>query len=403
MWSTGMSTFLSSLFAGVTSAVLLTFSTSTYAQWFESTGHAQIQNGDISSAKSAAIKDAITQALVFSGARVSSVQTLVDGVLTQDQLKISSHGEIQKIELVSEQRQSEQFAITLRLDVFAQTEQCPQSHFNKFIAVTQSQLVHREHALMGQIFDINKVVSKSLFNALQKTKMSALPVAYYNKAINVGSYFTQQYDYSNAQLEELSSRSNAQYVLLSQITNLAPSEKLNNDYAFWQDETYQRSYAVEFMLFDGTTYEQLWQNSYRTQAIWPFKKTAIIDVNSDRFWQSPFGQSISDINQTVSYDIQAAMACFPTKGKIMHMENSKLVINLGKDHGLKKGQLLSIAHHNYLTDAKGNTMPHTITTLNTIRVEQLYNQSAIAVSINDKPLPGVQINDVVEIVSQDGK
>ena len=401
MWSTSMNTFLSSLFAGVTSAALLTFSASTYAQWFESTGHAQIQNGDISSAKSAAIKDAITQALVFSGARVSSVQTLVDGVLTQDQLKISSHGEIQKIELVSEQRQNQQFAITLRLDVFAQTEQCPQSSFNKFVAVTQSQLVHREHALMGQIFDVNKTISKKLFSALQSTKMSALPVAYYNKAINVENYFNQQHDYSNAQLEELSARSNAQYVLLSQITNLAPSDKLNNDYAFWQDETYQRSYAIEFMLFDGTTYEQLWQNSYHTQAVWPFEKTAIVDVNSDRFWQSPFGQSISDINQTVSYDIQAAMACFPTKGKIMHMENNKLVINLGKDHGLKKGQLLSIAHHNYLTDAQGNTMPHTITTLNTIVVEQLYKQSAIAVSLNDKPLPGVQINDVVEVVSQE--
>ena len=85
----------------------------------------------------------------------------------------------------------------------------------------------------------------------------------------------------------------------------------------------------------------------------------------------------------------------------MHMENNKLGINLGKDHGLKKGQLLSIAHHNYLTDAQGNTMPHTITTLNTIMVEQLYKQSAIAVSLNDKPLPGVQINDVVEVASQE--
>ncbi|WP_352340244.1 flagellar assembly protein T N-terminal domain-containing protein, partial [Psychrobacter sp. 16-MNA-CIBAN-0192] len=79
-----------------------------------------------------------------SGARVSSVQTLVDGVLTQDQLKISSQGEIQKIELVSENRSSDEFAITLRLDIFAQTEQCPQSNFNKFIAVTQSQLTNRE-------------------------------------------------------------------------------------------------------------------------------------------------------------------------------------------------------------------------------------------------------------------
>lgn len=395
-----MKSFLKAVLAGLSTTAVLTFSPFTHAQWYESTGHAVIQNSDIPGAKAAAIKDAITQALVFSGARVSSVQTLVDGVLTQDQLKISSQGEIQKIELVSENRSSDEFAITLRLDIFAQTEQCPQSNFNKFIAVTQSQLTNREQARMGQIFDINKAVSKNIYTSLQKSKMSAIPVAYFNKAIKVDTYFNQQHDYSNSQLEEVSSRSNAQYVLLSQITSLSTSDKLNSDYAFWQDESYQRHYQIEFSLFNGTTYEPLWQNSYQSQAIWPFEKTAIIDVNSNRFWQSPFGQSISDINQTLSYDLQAAMACLPTQGKIMHMENNKLVINLGKAHGLEKGQLLSIAHHNYLTDAQGNTMPHTITTLNRIRIEQLYQHSAIAVSINDQPLPGVQINDIVEIAEQ---
>ena len=395
-----MKSFLKTVLAGLSTTAVLTFSPFTHAQWYESTGHAVIQNSDIPGAKAAAIKDAITQALVFSGARVSSVQTLVDGVLTQDQLKISSQGEIQKIELVSENRSSDEFAITLRLDIFAQTEQCPQSNFNKFIAVTQSQLTNREQARMGQIFDINKAVSKNIYTSLQKSKMSAIPVAYFNKAIKVDTYFNQQHDYSNSQLEEISSRSNAQYVLLSQITSLSTSDKLNSDYAFWQDESYQRYYQIEFSLFNGTTYEPLWQNSYQSQAIWPFEKTAIIDVNSNRFWQSPFGQSISDINQTLSYDLQAAMACLPTQGKIMHMENNKLVINLGKAHGLEKGQLLSIAHHNYLTDAQGNTMPHTITTLNRIRIEQLYQHSAIAVSINDQPLPGVQINDIVEIAEQ---
>ncbi|TMO21167.1 flagellar assembly protein T N-terminal domain-containing protein [Pseudoalteromonas sp. S4741] len=395
-----MKSFLKAVLAGLSTTAVLTFSPFTHAQWYESTGHAVIQNSDIPGAKAAAIKDAITQALVFSGARVSSVQTLVDGVLTQDQLKISSQGEIQKIELVSENRSSDEFAITLRLDIFAQTEQCPQSNFNKFIAVTQSQLTNREQARMGQIFDINKAVSKNIYTSLQKSKMSAIPVAYFNKAIKVDTYFNQQHDYSNSQLEEISSRSNAQYVLLSQITSLSTSDKLNSDYAFWQDESYQRHYQIEFSLFNGTTYEPLWQNSYQSQAIWPFEKTAIIDVNSNRFWQSPFGQSISDINQTLSYDLQAAMACLPTQGKIMHMENNKLVINLGKAHGLEEGQLLSIAHHNYLTDAQGNTMPHTITTLNRIRIEQLYQHSAIAVSINDQPLPGVQINDIVEIAEQ---
>jgi len=392
-----MKSFLKAVLAGLSTTAVLTFPSSIQAQWYESTGHAVIQNSDIPSAKAAAIKDAITQALVFSGARVSSVQTLVDGVLTQDQLKISSQGEIQKIELVSENRSNNEFAITLRLDIFASTEQCPQSNFNKFIAVTQSQLTNREQARMGQIFDINKAVSKNIYTELQKSRMSAIPVAYFNKAIKVDTYFNQQHDYSNNQLEEISSRSNAQYVLLSQITSLSTSDKLNNQLAFWQDDHYQRHYQIEFSLFDGTTYEPLWRNSYQSDTVWPFEKTAIVDVNSNQFWQSSYGQSINQINQTLSYDLQTAMACLPTQGKILHMENNKLVINLGKAHGLEKGQQLSIAHRNYLTDAQGNTMAHTITTLNRVRVEQLYQHSAIAVSINDQPLPGVQINDIVEI------
>ena len=120
---------------------------------------------------------------------------------------------------------------------------------------------------------------------------------------------------------------------------------------------------------------------------------------SDKFWNSDYGQNIADINQTVSYDLQAAMACLETQGKILHIENNKLIINLGKAHGIEKGQRLNIAHHNYLTDAAGNKMPHLITTLNQIQVEQVYQQSAVAVSIDQQPLPNIQINDVVELTN----
>ncbi|MCH2087987.1 MAG: flagellar assembly protein FlgT [Pseudoalteromonas sp.] len=382
-------------------AFTILFSNNSLAQWFESTGHAVIKNGDTSQAKSAAIKDAITQALVFSGARVSSVQTLVDGVLTQDQLKISSHGEIQKIELISEDRHNDTYAITLRLDIFAQAEECPANQYTKFIAVTQSQLANREQARMGQIFDVNKAISEHLYASLNNTQMAAKPTAYYNIPLRVDHFFTQQYDYSNALLEEITSRSNSQYVLLSRIRDLSVNHKINNDYAFWQDDSFKRAYKVDYVLFDGTTYEKLWQKSYQTEGIWPYKKTEIIDVYSDRFWATDYGQAISDINQTLTYDLQAAMACLPTQGKILHIENDRLIINLGKAHGIEQGQILNIAHHNYLTDAQGNKLPHKITTLNQVKVTQLYQQSAVAISIDQQPLPNIQINDIVELATSE--
>ena len=380
-------------------AFTLVFSNNSLAQWFESTGHAAIKDGDTSQAKSAAMKDAITQALVFSGARVSSVQTLVDGVLTQDQLKISSHGEIQKIELISEDRHNDTYAITLRLDIFPQAEECPANKYAKFIAITQSQLANREQARMGQIFDVNKAISEQLYTRLSNTQMAAKPTAYYNAPLRVDHFFTQQYDYSDALLEEITSRSNSQYVLLSRIRDLSVNRKLNNDYAFWQDDSFKRAYKADYVLFDGTTYEKLWQKSYQTEGIWPYKKTDIIDVYSDRFWETDYGQAISEVNQTLTYDLQAAMACLPTQGKILHIENGKLIINLGKAHGLQQGELLNIAHHNYMTDAQGNKLPHKITTLNQVKITQLYQQSAVAMSIDEQPLPNIQINDIVELAA----
>lgn len=379
---------------------MCTFTPTAHAEWFESTGHATIKNNDEAQAKSAAIKDAITQALLFSGARVTSLQTLVDGVLTQDQLKISSHGEIQKIELISEDRHSDKFAITLRLDIFTQAQHCPDNSLNKFVAITQTQLMNREQAMMGQIFDINKVVSERLYKTLNNTNLSAKPIAYFNHAIRVNEFFSQQYDYSNALLEEIATRSNSQYVLLSQIRDISTSDKLNNDYAFWQDDKYQRAYKLDVMLFDGTTYDKIWQKSYQRQGLWPFEKTELIDVFSEKFWQSDFAVNIQDVNQTIAYDLQSTMACLPSQGKILHIENNRLIVNLGKAHGLQQGQILSIAHRNYLTDAAGNKMPNRITTLNKIKVIQLYQQSAVAVSIDEQPLPNIQINDIVELVHQ---
>ena len=91
------------------------------------------------------------------------------------------------------------------------------------------------------------------------------------------------------------------------------------------------------------------------------------------------------------------MACLPTQGKILHIENDTLIINLGKAHGLQQGQILNIAHHNYITDAQGNKLPHKITTLNQVKVTQLYQQSAVATSIDKQPLPAIQINDIIEL------
>ena len=109
---------------------LLIISTHVRAEWFEVIGYGGIVDGNTTIARQAAVKDAITQALIFSGATVSSVQTVADGLLEQDELKIKTHGQIQHVNLINEQQQGDKYSVTLHFDIVSQQSQCIESQFN---------------------------------------------------------------------------------------------------------------------------------------------------------------------------------------------------------------------------------------------------------------------------------
>lgn len=372
-----------------------------HAEWFESTGYAVIDDGDIAKARYAAIKDAVRQALIFSGASVSSVQTIADGVLSQDQVKIKSHGEVQQINLIEEKHESGQFSVTLHLDIFATHSQCKQSKFNKQIAITRSQLTQPQQARMGQIYEIAEAASRRFYETLNSHDMAVQPVPYLSSKINVKPFFSQRFDYKDGIIEEIATRSNSQFVLFSQITDIADGEKQNNSYAFWQDDSFRRSFKMDFALFDALTMEPLWQQNYASEGVWPFKKTELVDVNSNNFWRSDYGDKIQEVFNKVSYDIATAVSCLPTKGKILHIDGSRLVINLGATHGLKEGQMLAISHRSDFSDNIGKRYSFGINTINQLRIVQVNQQSAIAENIDKRPLSNIQLNDIVSIITPD--
>ncbi|WP_105168823.1 flagellar assembly protein T N-terminal domain-containing protein [Pseudoalteromonas sp. T1lg23B] len=381
----------------ITLFALCAMSLGVKAEWYEVVGYASTQGRDVSQARQAAVKDAITQALIFSGATVTSVQSVADGVLSQDDLKVKSHGEIQQINLVSESKEQDQYTVTLHLDIYATKGKCLAQQFNKQIAITQSQLTQPHQARLGQIFDISKSASQRLFNTLNERTSAVKPIPYLNSAINVREYFSQQFDYNHMLVETIAMNSNSQYVLLSQITDVAGLDKLNNDYAFWQDDEYLRSFKIDFALYDAMTFEKVWFQHYTTQGIWPFEKTELIDVYSEKFWRSHYGQRIQEVFNKVSQDLNTAVSCIPTKGKILYLDNDQVVINLGKDHGLEPGRVLSIMHRSDIMMGNGTIINSTTKTIDQLKVVNVNMQNATAVNLNTRPLSNVQLNDIVQV------
>ncbi|KZN37550.1 flagellar assembly protein T N-terminal domain-containing protein [Pseudoalteromonas luteoviolacea] len=368
------------------------------AEWFEVTGYANAYTSDRAAARQEAVQDAITQALIFSGATVSSVQTLADGVLAQDHIKIKSHGEIQEINLVSENTKDGVMSVTLHLDIFPKQQKCPEESFSKQITITQSQLIQPHQARLGQIFDVHKSSSERLYQTLMQRNMAVKPIPFIDKSLNVRAFFSQNFDYDNQLIESLTATSNSQYVLLSQITDVASTQQLNSEYAFWQDDEYVRSFKIDFVAFDALSKDKVWQQHYSVTGIWPFEKTKIIDVYSDTFWHTDYGKRIQSVFNSLAQDLDQAFACMPTKGKILHKDQDQLVINLGRAHGIKEGQILSVAHRSDVAGERNQFFSRSIQTINRVKVTQVNAQNAIAENIQNRPMNNIQINDIVELI-----
>lgn len=377
---------------------LFLYSAAVQAEWYEVTGYANILNSNVADARKAAVKDAITQALIFSGATVSSVQTVADGLLSQDQLKIKAHAEIQQATLISEEQSNNDYMVTLHLDIYSTKEQCTQQQFHKQVTVTQSQLIQPHQARLGQIFDIAKASSQRLYNTLSERATAIKAIPYINSAINVRPFFSQRFNYDPALIETLSNNSNSQYVLFSQITDIAQGKQLNSDYAFWQGDQYLRSFKVDFALYDALTRDQVWQNHYAVQGVWPFEKTTLIDVYSDQFWQSNYGSQIQGVFNKVSQDLNTAVGCMPIKGKILHIDGDRLAINLGKVHGIKAGQTLAIMQKNNFTTQQGMMLSNHRQTIDQLKVIQVNEQTAITTNLHIRPLSNIQLNDIVQVI-----
>jgi hypothetical protein len=302
------------------------------------------------------------------------------------------------VNLINEQQQGEQYTVTLHLDIIPQQAQCSESQFNKQITVTQSQLTQPEQARLGQIFDITKSSSQRLFNTLNERNMGVKMIPYIDKKLDVRAFFAQQFEYNANLIETLSRNSNSQYVLLSQITDISQGRKMNNDYAFWEKDAYMRNFKIDFALYDSQTNDQVWSQHYNTQGIWPHKKTKIVNVNSEEFWRTDYGQKIQTIFNKVSQDLNTAVSCLKTTGKILMVDSDRLVINLGQSHGLEVGQMLSLLHRSNLTASNGMQFAHHIQTIEQVIVEQVNGQNSIARNISARPLSNIQINDIVKVI-----
>ncbi|WP_448563657.1 flagellar assembly protein T N-terminal domain-containing protein [Thalassotalea ganghwensis] len=365
------------------------------AQWYETQGHAFVTNGDEKLARTKAMENALKKALLVAGASVSSVQQVVNGLITQDEINIRATGSVNSLELVSEQYHDDMISVTIRADIFPQENQCFAADYKKAILLTKAKLKERQQANIGGIYALDTKVIKELANKLTQeglylhTKLSLKSSTAFSRLNN-----SLNQEEIKSLTMALASATDSQYVMYSEINDVSLAHDENNSWQFWQHDIYDRHFDLSIYIYNGADGELVFDKTYRGSAPWQFNQREQIDVNSMAFWQSEYGTMIDRVLTQTITDIDENMMCQPTQGKIVRLNGNEVMINLGSRHGVKVGDEFTLLHSNNFTSNDGKLYAGYNVSDFKVKVTQVNRQSAIATTADLTLIDSIQVNDL---------
>jgi hypothetical protein len=372
------------------STVLLTtllLSCASSATWYESSGQAVINNGNIQQARQAATQEAIKQALLFAGASISSVQRLTNGLLQDDSLEIRSSGDVENIEMIDERYDGDILTISIRADIFPQAINCRAADYQKSIVTAWYPIKHKQQAVVGQLFNFGQQVAARLqkqFNQQAQSSVITKIEPFYLSLKNRG-----------ATAIELAKKTNSQYVLIGEIVEFSTIENASSSLAFWQSTSYSRDFSLSLTVYDGNTGDPVFNKEKSMTASWDFNTHQVIDANSSQLWQSEFGLQVMSMLQTFSHEIDSSLSCIPAYGRVLFVNNDQININLGQQNGIQKGDRLTLYQMNQFFDTSGNLHQQYRLHPEPVVVKQVFTDSAVIASQSGAPLSNIQANDFV--------
>ena len=365
----------------------LLFSFSSQAVWYESTGQAVIHNGNKQQARQQATQEAIKQALLFAGASISSIQHLTNGLLSDDSLEIRSAGEVDNIELIDEVYDGDILTVSIRADIFPQKLECRAADYQKSIVTTWYPIKHRQQAAVGNLFDFGQQVAINFQHEFNQHAKGA-------HVYKLEPYYLNLKNGAPVVIE-LAQKSNAQFVLLAEITDFSTMQHPSSSLAFWQSPTASRDFTLSMAVYDGNTGDQVYKKSQSMTANWEFDLHESIDPSSSHFWRSEFGKQLTSLLQDLSNEIDVALSCLPAYGRVLYVNNEQISINIGQQDGLRKGDQLTLFQVSQFFDPMGKLHQQYHLHPELVTVTQVFTHTATITSVSGAPLANIQANDFV--------
>ena len=372
---------------------LLLASLSARAELIEAQGSAAILGGDEVYAREQATRDALRQALLASGAAVSSVQRLENGSLRSEQIQIRSGGDIRQYRLKREEVRNGRMYITLVADIQAERQICQTQHFAKDLTLVRLRLRYPDQASYGAMDDMPENLSRRLFETLANAPQGVAVRQWLDENLRIDPLHLQQGDRSALEeIKALSLRTDSQYLVLGSIDDLSIEPQGNQLTSWYQDPV--RNFRMQLYLFDGINGSLINRKVYEGRATWTFGKREQVGSSSGQFWQSSYGQEVNYQLKQAAQDLVAQLTCAPVTARVVGQNERGPYINLGRRNGVKLGDQFRIQHNADFIDSYGKSRMMRNPADGLFEVVQVFDDGAIISSQNKYSPFNIQNGDL---------
>ncbi|GAA4503538.1 flagellar assembly protein T N-terminal domain-containing protein [Pseudaeromonas paramecii] len=340
---------------------MFAMSHSAKAAWYSGTGSAPIVDDNLEMARYFAARAAIHDAVAKSGYSLS----VMDQV-TPDTLKFQPGSKfrflndkmtligqlppaLSQLELIEEISRDERLDVTLRVNLWPGAPVCPrQPFYSKSLTLARLVLRDPAQASLGQLYNLSEAVTDRLYRLAQAAQGDFIVRGLQTEPLAIGFDGIDADD--QQELTSLAYRTNSQYLLDGEITDISTSKQEN----LLSSDQLVRQFELTLRLMDGLTGQPISIRHYDFRTFWPFGQTEAVSVTSSEFWDSAYGLEIQRQLREGLQDISNDLKCVQPRAFIVRVDGQDVMVNIGSRQGIKVGDAFSIQQTRRLRGADGH-------------------------------------------------
>jgi hypothetical protein len=396
-------TCITLLLASLNTATVLAIS-------IEAEGSALIYNQDLPSARHQALRSASQQALLQAGAQISSAQSIDQGVMRIDNLKIRTLGSLSNVRVIDEQVKGDRFWLRIRADVTT-AESCAlgdaHTRYTKSAAIAAFPLLNRSQAALGNLYSAEQRLPKALTTSLNAEgvlrAMNASQLSINPAPQTAASHQQVQGPISEA-LQNFSEL-DVQFIVSGVIRDLSPYDPTRHDeQVIWKvlydqldfrSRQRLRNFAIDVFIHDGFTGTLLFSRSYRTAGFWDANDADQVGFFSPAFLKTDYGQNVRTLLSQVSAEVHQQLQCEPFRARIVRTERNQITFNAGSVVGIQPGDQFRVFRKSVFYDSLDQAHIKLEDTQSTVVVNEVQPRFSVANMDTDAVELNIQQDDIL--------